>query len=353
MFELMTYDNIIADMMAEAPNDLDTREGSLFYNACSRQALQLEQAYIQMDLILDNMIIDTMDEFHLTEYGKGRGIIRNDAVSAIVKGEFSQHIEIGERFNLNQYNYIVLANLGGFTYSLECETPGDAPNSNLGEIEPIQYIDEWAGGRITEIITPGVAIEPLETYRTRVKASFNTKSFGGNRAQYKEYMNSLPYVGGTKVKRRIAGEEYINIYFQSDSFGVPLSGTVDEAQSTIDPTVNSGEGYGMAPICHKVKIHPVIGVKVNVDTKITFDDGFTFENMKDQITSVIDEYLLELNKTWEDSDSLTVRIARIESKILTLDGVVDISETKINGLAQNLTIDEFSVCERGEVNAIQ
>lgn len=342
----------MADMMADAPADIDTREGSLFYNACSRQAIKLEEAFIQMDLILDNMIVDTMDEEHLTTYGNERGVIRNAATAATVKGVFSQEIEIGARFLLNNYTYIVTSKLSDYTYVLTCETPGDEANSNIGEIEPIEYIDEYAGGSITEILTPGTPLEDLEEYRTRVITSFNTKSFGGNRAQYTEYMNALPYVGGCKVTRRKEGEENITIYFQSETYGVPTPETVEKAQTEIDPTINSGEGYGLAPICHKVKIQGVTGVTVNISTKITFDSGFSFDSLQETINGVIDDYLMELNKTWQGSDALIVRIAMIESKIMSIDGVIDITETTINDASENLTLDQYAVCERGVINAI-
>lgn len=352
MYENMTYENIMADMIANAPANIDTREGSLFYNACSRQALKLEEAYIQMDLILDNMVVDTMDEEHLVNYGKERGILRNEATYAEVKAEFNQEINIGERFSLNDYNYIVISNIESYSYVLRCETPGDKPNNNIGELESIEYIDDWQGGSITQVLVPGIEEEDLELFRERVIKSFNAKSFGGNRAQYKEYLNSMSQVGGCKVTRRKEGEENITIYFLSNTYGVPTEEVVKQVQEEIDPTMNSGEGYGMAPICHKVKILSVTGIKVNITSSIVFDDGFSFETVKEKIKKVIDDYLLELNKTWEDSDSITVRISQIESRIVSLEEVVDITDTKINDMSANLILDTYSICERGEVNVI-
>lgn len=42
MFEDMTFENIMEAMMEEMPDDIDTSEGSLLYNACAKQAVQLE-----------------------------------------------------------------------------------------------------------------------------------------------------------------------------------------------------------------------------------------------------------------------------------------------------------------------
>ena len=57
----------------------------------------------------------------------------------------------------------------------------------------------------------------------------------------------------------------------------------------------------------------------------------------------ISNYLLELRKTWTEESNLMVRIAQIESRILSVDGVVDIFNTKINGSSENLTLDKYEV----------
>ena len=46
MFEDMTFENIMEAMMEEMPDDIDTSEGSLLYNACAKQAVQLEETYM-------------------------------------------------------------------------------------------------------------------------------------------------------------------------------------------------------------------------------------------------------------------------------------------------------------------
>lgn len=48
MFEDMTFENIMEAMMKEMPDDIDTSEGSLLYNACAKQAVQLEETYMFM-----------------------------------------------------------------------------------------------------------------------------------------------------------------------------------------------------------------------------------------------------------------------------------------------------------------
>ena len=74
MFEDRTYENILQEMLSEIPNDLNKSEGSLIYTACSKQALKLEEVYINMSDIYENMLPDTQDIEHLIRYAKERGI---------------------------------------------------------------------------------------------------------------------------------------------------------------------------------------------------------------------------------------------------------------------------------------
>ncbi|MBZ0668260.1 phage tail protein, partial [Clostridioides difficile] len=61
------------------------------------------------------------------------------------------------------------------------------------------------------------------------------------------------------------------------------------------------------------------------------------------------DYLNELNMSWEDEENLIVRISQIETRLLSIDGVLDIANTMINSIASNLNVDKDSIVLRGEV----
>ena len=106
---------------------------------------------------------------------------------------------------------------------------------------------------------------------------------------------------------------------------------------------NAGEGLGIAPIGHVVNVKGVSGVAVNVLTNVTFDSGYSWDNLGAKFREVVAGYLLELRKTWADTQNIVVRISQIESRILAIDGVLDIKNTAINGVAENLVLGEFEV----------
>ena len=82
-----------------------------------------------------------------------------------------------------------------------------------------------------------------------------------------------------------------------------------------------------------------------------FDTGYSWSNLQSSIENAISGYLLELRKEWADNDYLVVRISQIESRIMAIQGVIDISGSKINGYAATLTLTPFVISVFGGAGA--
>ena len=61
MYEHMTFEKLLKDMLDRVPSTLDKREGSVLYNALAPSAVELQNAYIEMDNILDMVFVDTTE----------------------------------------------------------------------------------------------------------------------------------------------------------------------------------------------------------------------------------------------------------------------------------------------------
>lgn len=354
MFEDKTYENIMKEMMAQMPSGVSTEEGSLIWNACAKQAMQLEEAYLAMQQVEDNMYADTQDEEHLILNGDDKGIKITRATCAAVCAEFSQEIEPGTRFTANDLNYCVEERIegDGFLYRMKCEEAGTSGNISKGELTPIDFVDDYQGGNITGILELGLAQEDIEEYRQRVKEFNNSRYFGGNRTDYIRFIENLDGVGAVKVKRREEGDEYIYPYILDTSYGVPAASLVAYVQKEVDPEQSHGDGDGIAPIGHKVIIRAAVGVPINIEANITYDDGYSQAALQSQVNGQMDMYLGELARTWRDKEEIMVRIAQIETRILTIEGILDIADTKINGMEKNLTLAYEEIPVRGTVNGI-
>lgn len=350
MYEDKTYNKIMDEMMADFGADVRTDEGSLAFNACAKVAEKLEDVYGDMDEIDKNMYPDTQDLPHLIRNSKGK-IDYLYAYPAIVKGVFKQDIEIGEQFICGDYTYTVSEKIEEHIYKLICDTEGTEANTNKGELIPANYIDDYKGGEITEILVLGADDEEEETFRKRLLDTFGNVHFGGNKADYRKLLNERKEVGGCKPKRREEGSPWIDIVVISDSFTTPSTEILKELQNYVDPETSHGEGDGIAPCCHNVLIKAAESIKINVTAKLVFEGGYSVETSKSHIEEAIDKYLGELRKGWEANEfnDMTVRLSRIEANILNIQGVLDIENTSLNGVQGNVTLSYEKIPVRGEV----
>lgn len=355
MYDDRTYENIMEEMMDEFGENVSTGEGSLAYNACAKIAEKLEDAYGEMDMINQNMSPDTMDLEHLINYGKTqRGIDFRYATAPVVKGEFRQEIEIGQQFVCGEYTYTVVEQIEGYSYKLMCETEGTEANTTRGELEPLDYVDEYQGGNITELMTPGTNDEDTETFRDRVIASFKSAAFCGNKADYRKEIDAMEGIGGCKPKRREKGSAWITITVIGSEYDIPTQKIITAVQTAIDPEQSHGEGDGLAPICHNVKIESATAVSVNVSTSITWDAGYTEEACKDQINEAVQGYLLKLRQEWEKNElnDMYVRVSQIDARMLAVEGVADVQNTKINESEENLILSYEKIPTFGGVTIV-
>lgn len=402
MFEEYTFDYLLNRMLSNVNDDFDKREGSVIYDAVAPAALELANFYIALDMVMNEVFADSASYYYLIKRAAERSIYPKEetySIGKMVVTPTDTAISAGDRFNLDTLNYSVVEAIEGEAgaYKIQCETAGTIGNQQLGILLPIEYIEGLETAKLTEILIPGEDEEDAESLRERYFASFTNKAFGGNKTDYINKVNDLDGIGGCKVIRMwkqgynpanmipgdtikswiddqspdtVSTEVYewlklvydaavqklltvggtIKVIIISSEFRSPSDTLVNTVQELLDPVDTTGEGDGLAPIGHVVN---VVGVKekvINVSFILTYEEGYTFEDLKSTIEENIDSYLEQLRQAWTDSNNLTVRISQIEASIISLAGIIDIADTKINDAAENLTLDDDCIPVRGDIN---
>lgn len=350
MFEHITHENIMEDALNEVKNDVDKREGSIIFDALSPHAKQLYELYFTMDGMIQELFGDTASREFLIRLCKDRGISPIPSTQAIRKGEFNINVPLGARFSLDAFDYVVIEKISDGIYKMMCETAGIVGNYDFGNLIPIEYIDGLQTAVLSDVLIPGEDEEPTEDLRKQYLESFEVLAYGGNRKHYKDKVQRLQGVGGVKMYRVREGIYNVKIVVMDAQYQKPSSVMLEALQTAIDPTVNQGEGLGIAPIGHIVKLEGVTETSVDFIFNITFDNGYDWALLELDIQTMIDEYFLELKNNWQDNSQIIIRIAQIESRALGIKGVIDIQDTLINGLSENLAIDENSIPVRGVIS---
>lgn len=353
MYESKTFDVILADMLARVPATFDKREGSIIYDALAPAAVELAQAYIALDSVLNETFADTASIYYLAKRASERGISQILATKAILQASFTPtalEIPIGTRFSCDELNYKVIEKISAGSYKLECETAGTEGNSHFGTLIPINYISGLETAALSSLLVPARNDETADELRQRYFDTLTSQAFGGNIADYKEKTLSISGVGACKVTPVWNGGGTVKLTILDSQYKAPTPTLISNVQTAIDPVGHSGEGYGLAPIGHVVTVAGASALTVNITTTITYESGWSWESAQEYIKAAVDAYFLELSKDWDDSDYLVVRISPLESMILACEGVLDISGTALNGTAANLQLSSTQYPERGTIN---
>lgn len=347
MYEDKTYEALLRSKLSRVAAALDKREGSIIYDALAPNSLESAMIYVALDSILNETFADTASREYLIMRCAERSISPVPAGAAVAIGEFNIDVPIGSRYSCDKYNWAVTEKISDGRFYLSCETAGAEPNGYIGQLIPIDYIDGLTSAQLVSIVIYGEDEESTEALRFRYLNSFSGQAYGFNRAQYIEVTEALPGVGGCKPYRAYNGPGTVKLVITDSNYGVPSEELVSSVQTAIDPTQNKGDGIGLAPIDHEVMVSPVTGIEVNITTSLTFETGWNLEECMPYIERTLEAYYKELNATWSREEELLVRISQIESRLLSVDGIVDIGGTTINGKTSNLLLSADEIAVRG------
>lgn len=354
MFEDMTFERILTRCLSRVPQTVDKREGAIIYDAIAPAAAELAILYSTLSTEMDRAFPDTATGIDLTNKAKERSIFRLAATKAVRKGVFQNSagfmdIPVGTRFSGGTVNYTATARISQGVYQMTCEDAGIIGNAYFGTLIPIDYVSGLASATLEDILIPGEDEEDDDTLRARYMESLNSTAFGGNIAQYKEMTEKIPGVGSVKVFPVWNGGGTVKLVILGSDGGVPSSTLVNAVQTAIDPEVNQGEGIGLAPIGHVVTVEAATGTAINVAFTLTLETGVAYSAISEQVKAALQAYYDGLIDSWADASSLVVRISQIESRILDVPGVVDITGTTINGSAENLVLSSVAIPIMGTV----
>lgn len=347
MYEDITYEVILKRLLDRIPQGLDKREGSLIYTALTAAAAEMQIMYIEFDTILKETFADTASRENLIRRAAERGMQPGEATRAVLKAIATPDnvsISTGERFRLGLLYYAVSGNMGDGEYQVICESAGTIGNRQLGRLIPVLNIPGLTTMELTELLIPGEDDEETETFRKAYFDSFKEKSFSGNRKDYMDKTNSIPGVGATKITRAWNGGSTVKLTILDSNFDKASELLVQTVQDIIDPA-QAGSGDGLAPIDHIVTVDTIEEVKMQINSQIEFESGYSYEALQEQIEETIEAYLRELRTSWQDLDNqgCVVRISQLESRILAIKGISDIGNTQINGLSENHELNKYQI----------
>lgn len=365
MYDDISTQSLLTELLSRVNGGMDKRESSLIYAALAAAAPEFYQGYVNLSYILDQAFADTADREHLILRAKEAGIAPKTATCTIVKGKFNIAVPQGTRFSAmnSEYNFYLIEPCeqdeddGAYYAQMQCETVGDLPDeSYVGLITPIDVsgavteIEGLTTAEIVEIIQRGENEESTEDFRARYFVETKWEHYACNIADYENMCALISGIGEVKVIPVWQGGGTVKLVLVDTDMLPPSDEFVAQVKEQIDPTELEGQGYGKASIGHTVTVVAAGKTTINITLQLTYEDGQDWATLGTEIQRVIEAYFAEVRKDWKKSKGLVIRIAHIESAVLDVEGIVDVTGTTLNGQPQNVTIDEYSVPILGTVS---
>lgn len=343
------FDDILARLLANVDSSLDTRQGSIIYDALAPAAAELAQCYIALDVFSDqtyllNAVGENLDN-RVVDYG----LSRREATYAqrIIKvydvnNELMQ-VDIGTRFavpnDFGGYNFTIIQEQSIGEYIAQCETAGSVGNEYLGDLLPLVSVNNLGNAELTDTYKPGEDEETDDELRQRALDKINQEAFAGNKASYKKFVADIDGVEKSKIFPVWNGGGTVKIAIITSNNTLPTQTFIDNVQEMIDPIQNQGEGLGIAPIGHTVTVVAPTKLDIDIEADITPKTGYTVTQLQSAIEEQIQTYINEVQEDWEDNNTLIIYTSKVIAAILGVTQVQNVSNLTINNSSNDLTIN--------------
>lgn len=366
MFEDYTYERLLEDVLDNAPEDIDTRQGGIFYDAVSGILIKVAKLYTDLDLIFEMTSIVTATGDALDTRASEYGVSRHEATAAKYNVTFEGVTpQEGERFYTDG-QYFVLRQEDTKTYYLEAEEAGEDGNNIYSGTAavPVNSIEGLTAATFGTLYESGSDPETDDSLRNRVQEKIAGPAENGNKQHYKTWCESLDGVGVARVFPLWNGPNTVKAIL-IDTTGKPCSAAkVAEAQEYIDPAtkgytttvdgktyvVGDGLGEGVANLGAHFTAAAATELTVNVTFSAELASGATQDTAEKEATDAIEEYLKELVLTTEEAADIIVRVSAVGAILSGLSSILDYSNLQLNGAAANIKPREDDVPVVGEVS---
>lgn len=364
MFEAYTYEKLLEDVLSNAPKDIDTRQGSIFYDAVSGVLLKIAKLYTDLELVLDLSQLDTTEGKYLDLKASEYGITRLSATSAQYKAIFEGKVpQEGERFFTNG-QYFTLQNVMNELHFV-AEIAGTSGNDIYAGTPavPLSNLPELTAAMFGEIAEYGNDPESDESLKMRVKEKIAGEAANGNKQHYKTWCESISGVGKARIYPLWNGPNTVKAVLISP-LGLPCSERiVAEVQEYIDPatmgytaevggrtyTVGDGLGGGVANLGAHFTAVAAGGLTINVTADVELAAGVSLDNAQKAVEEAIKNHLAELALEAMSTDGIVVRTSTIGALISGVPEIVDYYNLLINGSTENIIPCDDDVPILGEV----
>ncbi|MGL9971575.1 baseplate J/gp47 family protein [Enterococcus sp. DIV1420a] len=367
--EQYDYTYFLNAALEKVPEDIDTREGSIIYDALAPACYQMADFMMQLKNILLETFVVTATGQYLDYRAEEAGLNRRQATKAIVKAFLANEedqpytVALGSRFSsIGEkpiYYTVIQRDIEPGMYQLQAEIAGESGNGYIGSLLPLDHFNGLGSAKILEVIIPARDTESDEELRTRVLEAKEVVAFGGNITDYYQLTTRIEGVGAVQIYPTWQGGGTVRLVILNHLFHIASANLLKRVQEIIDPET-TGQGLGYAPIGHRVTVAAPTEKIVNIVFQITLNTGVTLGQVEANVQTAIEHYFDSVRKKWDEridnSYSCWIYRSQLIASILSVIGVANVQNLTLNrqsaDIAMVLTNEQQELPVLGEVKIL-
>ncbi|PFP30267.1 baseplate J protein [Bacillus sp. AFS073361] len=345
-YEDKTPDLIHGSMLENVDPAIDMREGSVVHDLTKPAAIEIANAYIELDAVLALGFAETSEGEYLDMRASEHGVTRKAAVKAqgsvTLTGPDGEVVPSGTRLQTeSEVFFVTLADVtltgGTATVNAEAEEAGLAGNVAAGTITALAPGDLYGIVSVTNalVFDGGADAEDDEALLARLLDRVRKPATSGNAAHYKQWALEVAGVGDAKVYPVWNGGGTVKVVLLDTEKTAPAPSVVTAATDYIE---------SQRPIGVTLTVVGATELAINVAATMTLASGADIADVQAQFTESLADYLKSVAFTGEQ-----IRYTRIANLLIDVPGVIDYASLTVNGGTANILPTDEQVGVVGSV----
>lgn len=355
MFDALTHEQILDTVMDLMSNDFSKMEGSYtndIFRAWSFEACRLYKA---LNAMIPIIFPDETSGSYIDRWSNEFGITRRDGTKATgtiaVTGTDGTVIPAGKEWlTADKLVFVSTAPviIADGTAEVDIEAAQDGTAYNLAaKAITTEHTSTYGITSFESSATSGGTDQETDlSLVTRLYDQWRKPATSGNVYHYEKWAKEVDGVGSAKVFPLWNGNGTVKVIL-ADYEGNPASTEIVSAAAEYIET--------QRPIGATVTVAAATGTPINVAAILTLESGADIADVRAQFSEMFAAYISELVDDYFAHDSFykaTIRYNRIAYMLLSIDGVTDYTQLKVNDGADNIQLDVYTIPTVGNTRVV-
>lgn len=352
--DVLTSQVIIKRIKDDLQNPANRVEGSLGADNAQAVGKEIAKYYAYVEWLNDMHYVETATGVYLDRKAVEAGIYRKQATKSVgvlrCYGAPGSVIPRGTIFYSETQRFSslmekVIGEEGYVEVDIEAVEPGENGNVGPGAITEFDSVDGLVRVENLEATINGTDIESDENLRERTLLKMRYPGTSGNVYHYMHWAMEVEGVGRVKVFPLWDGNGTVKVSILDSNQRKASLDLMEKVKTHIDGD-GGPMGEALAPIGATLTVSTATEKVMNVVAKIVpIDDGIvSMDGIEEAMKAILTDYFEDVSY---DAERITV--AKVIDILLGIDGVIDVIECTVNGLATSLPLGEEEIPVVGEV----